>query len=73
MREVAEKLGLEVHGTIWVIDELFNGKRISSPKALALLERLLQTNNWLPKGEIEKRIHCCPVNGKTCNFLFLTY
>jgi len=57
MREVAEKLGLEVHGTIWVIDELFNGKRISSPKALALLERLMQTNNWLPKGEIEKRIN----------------
>jgi predicted nucleic acid-binding protein len=57
MREVAEKLGLEVYGSIWVIDELIRSDLISSDKAIVLLEQLMATNSWLPRNEIEKRIN----------------
>lgn len=57
MREVAEKMNIEVHGSIWIIDELVTNKLISSKKAVQLLEQLLITNSRLPKDEIEKRIN----------------
>lgn len=57
MREVAEKMNIEVHGSIWIIDELVTKTLISSEKAILLLEQLLLTNSRLPKDEIEKRIN----------------
>lgn len=57
MREVAEKLGIEVHGSIWVIDELIRNQLISPVKAIELLKLLIATNSWLPGNEIEKRIN----------------
>jgi len=57
MREIAVKIGIEVHGSIWVIDELLNTGLISSEKAIELLEQLLMTNSWLPRNEIEKKIN----------------
>lgn len=57
MREVAEKIGIEVHGSIWVIDELVDKTLISNGKAITLLEQLLLTNSRLPKDEIDKRIN----------------
>lgn len=57
MKEVAEKMGIEVHGSIWVIEELVSNNLISKEKAITLFEQLLITNSWLPKDEIEKRIN----------------
>ena len=57
MREVAEKVGIEVHGSIWIIDELVDKTLISAEKAITLLEQLLLTNGRLPRDEIEKRIN----------------
>ena len=57
MREVGEKMGLEVHGSIWIIDELMDKNLISNDKAVTLLEQLLLANSWLPRHEIEKRIN----------------
>jgi len=57
MKEIAENIGIEVHGSIWVIDELYNYNLISSEKAIELLEQLLKTNSWLPRNEIERRIN----------------
>ena len=57
MREVAEKMNIEVHGSIWIIDELVSKALISSEKAIIILEQLLMTNSRLPKDEIEKRIN----------------
>ena len=57
MKEIAENIGIEVHGSIWVIDELFNCNLISTEKAKELLEQLMKTNSWLPRNEIEKRIY----------------
>lgn len=57
MREVAEKMNIEVHGSIWIIDELVTKTLITPEKAILLLEQLLLTNSRLPKDEIEKRIN----------------
>jgi len=57
MRQVAEKMNIEVHGSIWIIDELVSKALISSEKAIILLEQLLMTNSRLPKDEIEERIN----------------
>jgi predicted nucleic acid-binding protein len=57
MREEAEKMRIEVHGSIWIIDELVTKTLISNEKAIVLLEQLLITNSRLPKDEIEKRIN----------------
>jgi predicted nucleic acid-binding protein len=56
MRDIAESIGLEVHGSLWVITELMSRNLISNEKALALLDALKRTNDWLPKHEIEKII-----------------
>ncbi len=56
IKEVAEYMSLEVHGTIWIIDELINNELISSEQAIELLKKLSEINSWLPKNEIEKRI-----------------
>jgi predicted nucleic acid-binding protein len=57
MREIAEEMGLEVHGSIWVIDELISSNLVSPDKAIVLLEQLMATNSWLPRNEIDKRIN----------------
>jgi predicted nucleic acid-binding protein len=56
MRDIAESIGLEVHGSLWVITELMSRNLISNEKALALLDALKKTNDWLPKHKIEKII-----------------
>jgi predicted nucleic acid-binding protein len=57
MREVAEKMNIEVHGSIWIIEELVTKTLISGEKAKFLYEQLRLTNSRLPKDEIEKRIN----------------
>ena len=57
MKEVGESLNIEVHGSIWIIDELLIKTLISRERGIHLLEQLLLTNNRLPKHEIEKRIN----------------
>ena len=57
MRDVAEKMSIEVHVSIWIIDELVTKSLISNEKAIELFEQLLITNSRLPKDEIEKRIN----------------
>ena len=57
MREVAEKMGIEVHGSIWIIDVLISKNLISATRAITLFEQLLLTNSRLPRDEIERRIN----------------
>lgn len=56
MRDIAEKMGVEVHGSLWVINELIAKELITDEKALTLIEGLRKTNDWLPKNEVEKMI-----------------
>jgi predicted nucleic acid-binding protein len=53
--EAAEK-GLDVHGTIWVIEQFVAFNHISVTKAVELLESLKNANPNLPREEIDRKI-----------------
>lgn len=56
MRAEAESQGVEVHGSIWVIEELVEKNLIDMAKGINLLETLKQVNSSLPFNEIDKLI-----------------
>jgi predicted nucleic acid-binding protein len=57
LRKEAIDNGIEVHGSIWVLQELENQKIISKQTAIALLDQLKKINTRLPYAEIDKIIH----------------
>lgn len=56
LRRYAESNQIEVHGILWVLDELIKEKQISEKKAYLKLTQLMETNLRLPKKECEKRL-----------------
>ncbi len=56
LRKEAIDHGIEVHGSIWVLEELCRQNIISVLKVIALLEKLKTINTRLPLGEIDKII-----------------
>jgi predicted nucleic acid-binding protein len=56
LRMEAEANGIDVHGTIWVIDTLVENGLIDRFKGIELLERLKSVNSSLPFDEIDKLI-----------------
>jgi hypothetical protein len=45
MREVADNMGIEVHGSIWVIDKLISSELISTGKATDKFEPATHPNH----------------------------
>lgn len=56
LRTEAENQGVEVHGTIWVIESLVEKDLIEITKGIQLLEALKQVNSSLPFDQIDKLI-----------------
>lgn len=56
LRKYAERNQLEVHGILWVLDELIKEGKISEKKAYLRLKELIKTNSRLPRKECEKRL-----------------
>jgi hypothetical protein len=56
LREEARHQKIEVHGSIWVIDQLVKSDLINKQKAIALLNKLVTINSRLPMEEIKKQI-----------------
>jgi len=56
LRTEAENQGIEVHGTIWVIERLVEKNLIEMAKGIHLLETLKQVNSSLPFDDIDKLI-----------------
>jgi predicted nucleic acid-binding protein len=54
LRSEAEDLNIEVHGSIWVIEELVEKQIITKIKGTGLLETLKLINSSLPHDEIDK-------------------
>ncbi len=52
----AKDHGVEVHGSIWVIEKLVEEDILNTSKAIALLEQLKTVNDRLPMEEIDKLI-----------------
>lgn len=63
LRSEAENQGVEVHGTIWVIERLVEKNLISLAKGVHLLVTLKQANSSLPFDEIDKLIRKYRISG----------
>lgn len=57
LRKAAENKGLEVHGSIWVIDEMHRLKVIDEAQLFSTFEKLKRSNPRLPQDELDKRIN----------------
>lgn len=57
LREEANHLKIEVHGSIWVINQLIDNEMISISKGICLLEKLKRVNSRLPYAKIDKLIN----------------
>jgi predicted nucleic acid-binding protein len=56
IRKNAEKLGLEVHGLLWIFDSLVENQAVPPIEAARALQALLRINDWLPIDECIKRL-----------------
>ncbi|HVW95990.1 MAG TPA: hypothetical protein VHA56_08480 [Mucilaginibacter sp.] len=56
LRKHCEKKGLEVHGLIWVFDQIVAHELIAPTIAVEKLEKLMSYNDRLPSDEILKRL-----------------
>lgn len=57
LKREANKRDLEVHGSIWVIDQLVEYDRINKKRAIEVIETLKTTNAWLPVEELNERLN----------------
>ncbi len=55
-RQLAESEGIEVHGSLWLLDELVRLTIITPAQASAGLERMIAHGSRLPKKECQMRI-----------------
>ncbi len=56
LRRAAEKLGVEVHGVLWVLDELVNGGHLAPHEAAESLRKIRERGTYLPEEECEIRL-----------------
>ena len=56
IRKNAQKLGLEVHGMLWIFDKLIEYQTVKPFEAIDALQALLRVNDWLPIDECLKRM-----------------
>ena len=53
LRKEAQRQGFEVHGILWVFEQLLENQLIEAQSAIELLRNLMNINLWLPMGECE--------------------
>jgi len=56
LREAAKSEGVDVHGVLWVLDELVAQSILTPPDAATSLQRITAAGGWLPRMESEDRI-----------------
>jgi predicted nucleic acid-binding protein len=57
LRTIAERVGVKVHGMLWVLDQLVEGRSITTIQAIKALHTLRQNGSRFPKDEVEMRIN----------------
>lgn len=57
LRKEANKRELEVHGSIWIIDQLVENEIIDKQRVVKVIETLKIINAWLPVDELDKRLN----------------
>lgn len=56
LREEGKKRGFEVHGILWVFDQLLASNLIDLKTSIERLTKLMEINTWLPFTECTARI-----------------
>lgn len=57
LRRIAEQEhNLQVHGTLWVLDQLVKRKLLSPREASGALRKMIQSGSRLPRAECERRL-----------------
>jgi predicted nucleic acid-binding protein len=56
LRKQAKENGFEVHGILWLLDQMVNQKILKQKQAVEKLEALMKINQRLPKKDCEERI-----------------
>jgi predicted nucleic acid-binding protein len=56
LRRAAKDEGLQVYGSLWVLDRLIDHHILSSLEAAVSLEKILEKGSWLPRKECEARL-----------------
>lgn len=56
IRKWATKKNIEVHGILWILDQMVAQAYISPHEACSLLKRLMQINAWLPQAACKERL-----------------
>ena len=56
LRSTAAAAGIEVHGTLWLIEELFNNGLMTIEDIETAYEKMKEAGSHLPWGEVEKQI-----------------
>jgi predicted nucleic acid-binding protein len=57
LRVAAKKEGVEVHGTLWIIEELLNQKIIQQNQAKDSFDAMRVKGSRLPWGDVEKLLN----------------
>jgi predicted nucleic acid-binding protein len=56
LREAAEREGIPVHGTLWILDQLVDLEFVTRHQAAVALRRMVNRGRWLPKGDVAERL-----------------
>lgn len=56
LRSYSESQGIDVHGILWIFDQLIEAAILKPSFAVEKLEQLCEVNAFLPRGECKKRI-----------------
>jgi predicted nucleic acid-binding protein len=56
LRKAASEEGIEVHGTLWLLDAMVKEEAISKEEGCRSLEKMLDAGRRLPKKEVSARI-----------------
>lgn len=54
LRDAAKELNVEVHGTIWLVDQMLQSEKITVEVARISFQRMKEAGSRLPWGEVEK-------------------
>ena len=56
LRTFAKESGIDVHGTLWLLDMLVGQGILTRPNAIQALQRMTEQKRRLPRAEVQKRI-----------------
>lgn len=56
LRKICQSVGIQVHGTIWILDEIYANNLIDRNVACEKIRLLQSTNPRLPKAIVQERI-----------------